>query len=338
MWGMILVAPYFFMDTERLFQWDKFIRSTPYMVSVLLVFYVNHFFLIKKYLFQGQTKKFILYNFLLIAAAILISYYGDEWMKAYFYDQSQRPRFRRGNFRRSPWFFIVRNFTALLTMAGLSVALKMTLHWFQVENERKELEKAKSVAELQNLKNQISPHFLLNTLNNIYALIEFNPPKAREAVLDLSKMLRYILYDNDRPFVPLKQEVNFISNYFQLMRIRISSNVELKTKLEIQENSTTQIAPLIYISLVENAFKHGISGNKPSFINISLVEKDNGVIEFYSQNSFFPKTVSDKSGSGIGTELLRKRLDLIYSGRYVWTTELSEEVYSTKLIIHTKQN
>ena len=220
-------------------------------------------------------------------------------------------------------------------MAGLSVAMKMTSYWVQVDNEKKELEKAKSLAELKNLKNQISPHFLLNTLNNIYALIQFNPDKAKDAVLDLSKMLRYILYDNNRAFVPLAQEVNFINNYLQLMSIRLAQNVELKTELRIKENSTTQIAPLIYISLMENAFKHGISGREPSFINIALIEKENGVVEFYSQNSYFPKNASDKSGSGIGLELIKKRLDLIYPDGYEWTTEISKEIYCTKLIIYT---
>jgi len=94
-------------------------------------------------------------------------------------------------------------------MTGLSLALKMTIRWLEVDNERKELAKAKSEAELQNLKNQINPHFLLNTLNNIYALIEFNPPKAQQAVVDLSKLLRHLLYDNNQAYVPLRQEVDF---------------------------------------------------------------------------------------------------------------------------------
>ncbi|HBK40847.1 MAG TPA: sensor histidine kinase, partial [Porphyromonadaceae bacterium] len=247
---------------------------------------------------------------------------------------------RRGGrkFRPSPWLFVIRNLTTLVTMMGLSVALKMTFRWFEVESERKELEKAKSEAELQNMKNQISPHFLLNTLNNIYALVEFNPSKAQQAVLDLSKLLRHILYDNDKPLVPLHQEVDFIKNYVDLMRIRLSENVKLNTQLSVKTNSGTPIAPLIFISLIENAFKHGISGDKPSFIDISLSETPDGKIEFVSRNSYYPKSEADKSGSGIGLGLVKKRLEMAYPGRYQWDSEVTGDTYSTTLIINTKED
>ncbi|HCM20656.1 MAG TPA: sensor histidine kinase, partial [Porphyromonadaceae bacterium] len=150
----------------------------------------------------------------------------------------------------SPWFFVIRNATSLLLMTGLSVAIRMSERWFKVENERKELERAKSEAELQNLKNQISPHFLLNTLNNIYALIEFDPPKAQTAVMELSKLLRHLLYDNSQSYVPLAQEMSFIHNYIELMRIRLADNVTVTTHMNVNKTSRTMIAPLIFISLI----------------------------------------------------------------------------------------
>ena len=234
------------------------------------------------------------------------------------------------------WWFIVRNATMLVLMTGFSVAIKTTVRWFEVDNERKELAKAKMEAELQNLKNQINPHFLLNTLNNIYALIEFNPPKAQQAVLDLSKMLRHLLYDNNKMYVPLQQEVNLMQNYIDLMRIRLPEHVKLSTDFVISETSGTLVSPLIFISLIENAFKHGVSGDKSSFIDISLKERTDGKLEFISRNSYYPKSESDKSGSGIGLELVRKRLELVYPSKYTWITEIEEDVYFTKLIIDTK--
>lgn len=335
LWSMIFIVPYFFMDRETLFRWDRFARSIPDMLGFLLVFYINYFVLIDRFLFKGKTKEFILYNLFLIAGVALFMHFGNDLMKLISPDNFPHRSNRR--MKPSPWLFIVRNFTTLVTMMGLSVALKMTFRLFEVENERKELEKAKSEAELQNLKNQISPHFLLNTLNNIYALIEFNPAKAQHAVLDLSKMLRHILYDNDKPYVPLHREVSFIKNYLELMRIRLSDHVTLHTKLSVNENSETPIAPLIFISLIENAFKHGISGDKPSFIDISLAEKPGGIVEFTSRNSYYPKSESDKSGSGIGLELVKKRLELVYPGRYFWNFEMDDRVYSTTLLIDTKE-
>src|SRR5690554_1566150 len=257
LWGVIFILPYFFMDSERVFNWRSFTRSVPDVLGFMLVFYLNYFVLIDRLLHKGKTKQFILINLVLIVVVALLMHYGRGWIETLMPELRTRRGMRRGNMKL---LFVVRNSTSLFLMTGLSVALKMTVRWFEVENERKELAKAKSEAELQNLKNQINPHFLLNTLNNIYALIEFNPPKAQTAVEELSKLLRHLLYDNNETFVPLMSEVEFIKNYIELMRIRLSKNITLTTTLEISPTSATQIAPLIYISLIENAFKHGVSG------------------------------------------------------------------------------
>ncbi len=128
----------------------------------------------------------------------------------------------------------------------------------------------KTEAELKNLKNQLNPHFLLNTLNNIYALIAFNCDKAQEAVQELSKLLRHVLYDNQQTFVPLEKELDFIRNYVALMRIRLPQQVEISLHLETDPGSSLLIAPLLFISLIENAFKHGISPTAHSFISIAI--------------------------------------------------------------------
>ena len=109
--------------------------------------------------------------------------------------------------------------------------------------------------------------------------------------------------------MPLVSEVEFIKNYIELMRIRLSKNIALSTNIDIVPSSSTMIAPLIYISLIENAFKHGVSGNKDSFIHIQLIEKPNGVVEFICKNSAFPKSDTDKSGSGIGIKQVERRLE-----------------------------
>lgn len=333
LWGVILVLPYFFADTRSLFQWRLFVHSLPNTLGLLLVFYLNYFVLIDRFLFKGKTKEFILYNLLLIIAVAALIHYGYEAYR-FFYPDTRPRRVRRRT--PSPWLFIIRNATSFLLISALSVALKTGNRLHKAENERKELEKAKSEAELQNLKNQINPHFLLNTLNNIYALVEFNPPKAQTAIMELSKLLRHLLYDNSQTYVSLLQEVNFIYNYIELMRLRFSDNVKVDTQIDVSETSTTMISPLIFISLIENAFKHGVSADKKSFVDISVREIPNQKVEFVSKNSYFPKSTSDKSGSGIGLSLVKKRLDLLYPDKYVWNTEIKDEVYSTRLIIDTK--
>ncbi len=335
LWGVIFILPYFFMDSERIFYWQPFMRSLPEMLGFMLVFYLNYFLLIDKFLFKGKTKQFILYNLLLIIVTAFLMHYGRGWIENLLPELRPRRR-KKGGGNNLQLLFLVRNSTWLFLMGGLSVALKMTVRWFEVDNERKELAKAKSDAELQNLKNQINPHFLLNTLNNIYALIEFDPPRAQQAVMDLGKMLRHLLYDNNQKFVPLRQEATFMHNYIELMRIRLPDNVKLTTDFHYSESGNTLISPLIFISLIENAFKHGISADKSSFINISLRELPDGKVEFISKNSYFPKSGSDKSGSGIGLELVKKKLELLYPGKYQWKTSIENEMYSTMLLIDTK--
>lgn len=206
----------------------------------------------------------------------------------------------------------------------------------QVRNFTKEAEKALAEAELQNLRSQLNPHFLLNTLNNIYALIAFDTDKAHESVQELSKLLRHVLYENKDQFTTLSKEIEFIRSYIELMRIRLSSNVTVETTYDLDLNSKTPIAPLIFISLVENAFKHGISPTEPSFIKI-LFSEEQGVVRCLIQNSNHRKVGYDKSGSGIGLEQVKKRLDLSYPGKYSWNYGLSNDgkEYSSSLEIHT---
>lgn len=334
LWGVIFILPYFFSNEVQIFNWRPFLLSLPYMLGIMLVFYVNYFVLIEKLFFKGRTKAFIIYNLLLIIGVSLLMYYTPIWINELIPELSIFRRRRRGGISG---MHIVRNSTTLFLITGLSVAFKMTVRWFEVDNERKELAKAKSEAELQNLKNQINPHFLLNTLNNIYALIEFDPPKARQAVMDLSKLLRHLLYDNNQKFVQLKQEADFMRNYIDLMRIRLSDNVKLTSEFSYSESRNIKIPPLIFISLLENAFKHGISGDKQSFIDISLKEHPDGKVEFECKNSYFPKNEKDKSGSGIGLDLVKRRLEILCPGSYSWKTNIENDVYSTVLIIDSKK-
>ena len=197
---------------------------------------------------------------------------------------------------------------------------------------RNELEKNMVEAELNNLKSQLNPHFLFNTLNNIYSLIAFSPDRAQKAVHDLSRLLRYVLYESSQPAVSLGKEENFIRNYVELMRIRLPEHVEVKTDISI-ERPEAAIAPLLFISLIENAFKHGVSNSKPSFIHIKIQQEENKVI-CSIKNSYFPKEEGrDKSGSGIGLQNLQRRLDLLYPGTHIFSTEQVGDTYCSLLVL-----
>lgn len=308
--------------------WKAFLRYVILPTSLFSIFYLNYFLLIPKILFNDHNKKFLIINVIII---ILLSIAIRWWNEMHI--QPPPPEMMRHN-PPSRIMFMIRDTASMIFSVGLSVAIRLSIRWNETELARREAVKSMTEAELKNLRNQLNPHFLLNTLNNIYALITFDTDKAQQAVQELSKLLRYVLYDNQSMYVPLKKEIEFINNYIELMRIRVSDNVNIETHFNVKENSQTPVAPLIFISLIENAFKHGISPTNNSFIKIYIEEgKDNIICTI--QNSNHPKTTTDKSGSGIGLEQVRKRLELLYPGRHEWKCWISDNnlVYNSSIIL-----
>ena len=329
-WGIMFGFPFFFVERRNgNINWWAYVRHAAVPLSFMIVFYANYFLLVPRYLFQNQAKRYVVYNIILLCAIGVLLHL---WQSLTF-DTSFAPKPKRAGMPPG-WLFFLRDMLSLVFTIGLSAAIRMSARWTQNEAARKEAEKSRAEAELKNLRNQLNPHFLLNTLNNIYALIAFDSDKAQQAVQELSKLLRYVLYDNQQTYVPLCKEVDFIRNYIELMRIRLSSNVKMTTQFDIQPDSQTLIAPLIFISLIENAFKHGISPTETSFISIRISESNKEVI-CEIRNSNHPKTMEDKSGSGVGLEQVSRRLEILYPGDYTWSKGISKEgeVYESRLSI-----
>lgn len=330
-WAILFGMPFFFTGREESVTVESYLRFVIIPLSFMAVFYANYFLLIEKFIFNRQTGKYILSNIVLIAAVMLMVHL---LLDALPHPEHPHPRPER-ELQDTIMFFFGNAFLYSL-VAGLSVAIRMTGGWYQMEAARRELEKNNFEAELKNLKSQLNPHFLFNTLNNIYSLIAFSPDKAQQAVHDLSKLLRYVLYDNNQHYVPLKKEIDFIHNYVELMRIRLPEQVDVKVAYPAGECEGLFIAPLLFISLIENAFKHGVSNTKPSFIHIALHVEDNKKITCTIQNSYFPKDNEDKSGSGIGLVNLQKRLELLYPDQYILKSEKAGDSYLSGLVINLK--
>lgn len=327
-WGILFCAPFFFTGRESQITLEGYLRSILVPLSFILVFYLNYGWLVGRYLFTRRRGRFLLINVLLIGATML----SVHLCMRYFYPPEIhfKPRPPRP-MNETIGFFIV-NAVIYSLVAGLSVAIKMTDGWYRMEALRRELEKERAEAELQNLKSQLNPHFLFNTLNNIYSLIAFSPERAQEAVHDLSRLLRYVLYESSQPFVPLEKDLDFLRNYVELMRIRLPGHVKLETDIAAASPGVL-VAPLLFISLVENAFKHGVSNSKPSFIHIDIRQEGERV-ECSILNSYFPKNQEqDKSGSGIGLQNLERRLALLYPERYSFRCEREGDNYCSCLSI-----
>jgi len=327
-WGMFFALPLFFFSRTEGTNMNMYARHIMAPMSLFIVFYINYFLLIPKLLFTRKIKTFLLYNILLVVVFGLGLHLWQEFNMPPPGNMPVRPEDPKR------WFFLTRDIIGQISVVGLSVAIRMSVHWSKTETARQEAENNHIASELKNLRNQLNPHFLLNTLNNIYALIAFDSDKAQQAVHELSKLLRYVLYDNQHTYVSLGKEADFIRNYIELMKIRLGTHVKVETDIRVHPDSRTEITPLIFISLIENAFKHGISPIESSYIHILLMETEKEVI-CEIRNSYHPKNEQDKSGSGIGLEQVQRRLELLYSNRYSWNNHMSpdKKEYLSQLII-----
>ena len=334
-WFLVFCFPLMLTEWGSKVDWEKYLRHSIVPFCSFLTFYINYLYLIPRYLFRKKTFWFLLQNAILIVGMVLLIRFGHS---LFFTPPAMmgRPNLPPHIMMPSRWMFIGRDLVMMTFIVCLSTAVRISIRWRRTEERLIEIEQQKTDAELKNLKNQLNPHFLLNTLNNIYALIAFNTEKAQESVLELSKLLRHVLYDNQQSFVPLEKELDFISNYISLMRIRLSDSVKISVNMSTGSRPL-EIAPLIFISLIENAFKHGISPTEESFISIAVTGHDDGKITCEIINSNFPKNVSDKSGSGIGLEQVQLRLELSYPNRYEWIHGVSEngKTYTSLLTIQS---
>jgi len=332
-WGLFFAFPFLmFWKYTNFSMMDGIIHHSETVLPLMAVFYLNYFIFTEKFLFHRKTAKFLLYNILtIIFIGIAVRFLQRSSMPPIPYN----PEFRNVSiFQELP--FILWNALSLFTAAVLAVTIKMTGKWFKTETERQKEQNERTEAELKNLRQQLNPHFLFNTLNNIYALIAISPDKAQKSMLELSKLLRYVLYENNSNFVPLERELNFIHNYVELMRIRLNSDVDMKINIDVTEKNNT-VAPLLFITLIENAFKHGISSSQSSFIDINIYQSTDKQLSCIIKNSYFPKDDSDQSGSGIGLENLRRRLEILYPHKHILRTEKEGDIFVAELIIPLNQ-
>lgn len=251
---------------------------------------------------------------------------------------SRRPRRSReeglGGMRPQPYIglmlmpAIFRVLIATL-MIGFNIAIKFLFKSLQDEEAMKELEHRQLQSELEYLKYQINPHFFMNTLNNIHALVDINKTQAKKAIVELSKMMRYVLYEANNKTIPLSREVLFLSNYIELMKLRYIETVNVKVSLP-ENTPEIEIPPLLYISFIENAFKHGVSYRSDSLIYVAMQVEEESLV-FTCSNSNNGK--SEEQHRGIGLDNIQKRLKLLYNDNYTLSINESPESFNVLLII-----
>lgn len=364
-WLMFLLSPIFVFPNKDNVDYIHFIRHVVTTLSLMTIFYLNYFVLIKKFMLKSKWKQFVLFNIIAIVILCGINHVVhietqpildaerrerldqerlgiERYMREHHCGELEA-RIQADKIKRSTkshasdTWGILLNFIAYICFIGTAIALISMKNLIETEEERKEAERKRIEAELKNLKSQLNPHFLFNTLNNIYALIAISQDKSQEAIMELSKMLRYVLYEAETDTVPINKEVEFINNYVKLMKLRLSNKVDVQVDMDIDRNPTLPIAPLLFISMIENAFKHGVSSQQNSFIHFSIRENEDDDIICDLRNSYFPKDEKqDKSGSGIGIENMKRRLELIYPNKHSFTYGVENDTYVSNLTIKSE--
>ena len=214
-------------------------------------------------------------------------------------------------------------------MVGFNIAVKLFFKSFGDEEMLKELEHQRLQSELQYLKYQINPHFFMNTLNNIHALVDMDAGKAKRTIVELSKLMRYVLYEASNRTILLSREIQFLDNYIALMKLRYTGRVRIECCMP-DEVPEVQIPPLLFISFVENAFKHGVSYQEESFIRVFMSVED-GRLVFRCSNSNHGRSVEQHHG--IGLENIRKRLRLLFGQDYTLSINERDDSFNVLLII-----
>ena len=342
-WIGLFILPYLFFPSQDNMAYKFLTRNGISLIQFAIIFYINYLFLLNTYLFQKRYVIFIIINCFVIVLIVLINWqlhdsiFADEFHvkppPTNVENGADEMTINRGAGPPPNNFFLIKDFLTMIIPVIFSIALKATENWLKIEAEKKEIENKNLESELQHLRYQIQPHFFFNSLNNIYSLVEGAPEKAQKAIHSLSKLMRYMLYDTKQERVELSHEINFLIKYIQLMELRKTNKTKIEYRFPDSKELFQSIAPLLFIPLIENAYKHGVSAINDSFISFNMTINGKQLI-FKSENSNFPKNHVDKSGSGIGQDNLIKRLELLYPNQFIFEKGVKNDIYWVNLELY----
>ena len=320
-WAVVFIMPalIFISEGNQRFE-EALYRSLASLPFLMLLFYLCYFWLIDRLWFK---KRYLFFVLVAVTLILCVSYSKYELFSYFALHKSKH---------KMPPFhaFVYFDFLSNLLPVVFAMAIRYAQRNFSLEIAQKEAQAHKLQADLTQLRYQLQPHFFFNALNNIYSLIAFDPQKAQQSVHSLSKLMRHFMQNSDQKQISLAEEVDFLRQYISLMQLRLTDKTTVQVDFPKQVPQLT-IAPLLFISLVENAFKHGVSATNTTTLSFSLrVEGD--TIIFRSENTKIP-TQESLYSSGIGIDNLKKRLTLLYPERHQYTIEEKEGKYIAQLTI-----
>ena len=364
-WGLLFASPLLSIyvrtvgDSSQVFEWWEVLVVWRLFAIYLLLFLIHNFLLAPLFLGKPnshENKRVMYFSIVVMILAAFTVYQCSNRPEM----KGHRPSMERPDHHQPPHFAnppkdfdgrpAPRNhrpedapppivgeqdilaIIMLILMFGANLGIKGFYRGLEDRKRLTELEHENLEQQLEYLRYQINPHFFMNTLNNIHALVDIDPEKAKGTILELSKMMRFVLYEGNKQGVSLTNEIDFIRHYIALMQLRYTDKVRIDIDLPI-EVPDRQIPPLILITFIENAFKHGVSYQHESCIEVKVsVEK--GELWFDCRNSKAekPHQTNEEKG-GVGLANVRKRLNLLFGRNYILRIKNDPDVYSVTLNI-----
>jgi two-component system, LytTR family, sensor histidine kinase AlgZ len=309
------------------FQWSLGILMIGgQFILTVLIAYINYFFLLPRFLERKKWLPYLLefigpFALVIIARVVFQRWIVDGYThhERYFYTST----------------FVIQTIVITLFITIFISLLKFVSEWFQLESMKREIQNEKLTAELNFLKAQINPHFLFNTLNNLYYLAYSKSENTTEVIAKLSQVMRYMIYDSNYERVLLQKEIEYMRNYIDLERIRLNDQIPINFTVE-GSTDDVMVAPLILMTFLENAFKHGVTTTAKAWVNISIRVAGNE-LNYVVENSKIEKAMIDNGGkSGIGLANVKRRLDLVYPGQYSIQVDDDEARYYIELKIKVR--
>lgn len=369
-WAMLYASPVINIYTRMAgnpritFSWTEILHAWEYTSTWLVMFAIHNFLLLPLLLRKRKTGTYLCLSFLILLTGMFITYLNRPMHKNQYktrmeaewkadslaYERVAAVRLGDGRYcspqnpmRRKPLDYqpidplpmlgpgeLVAFFGGLLLM-GMNLGVKLYFMSQRNRERQKIIDQRNLEQQMEYLKYQVNPHFFMNTLNNIHALVDIDPERAKTTIVELSKMMRHILYEGSKKLIPLTREVEFLNLYVQLMRLRYTRKVHINVDVPPQLPEL-KLPPLMLIIFVENAFKHGISYREESFIDIKL-RVENKRLLFSCCNSKPTQVQRTNEKGGMGLQNVRQRLELLYDDDYTLDINDGEKTYEVKLDI-----
>ena len=349
-WLVLLITPILFREENNRPIWESVFKQFGTLIPLTVLIVVNRFFLVPQLFFKGKQTSYLLSVLGLIFLMTVGIFYFDrntvpplppteqqseppgrpqpENNNGKENRQKKPPRDPSGQSGPIPSY---ANFLILsVLIAGFDTGLQSTLRWTKVEQEKTQMEKENVASQLALLRNQISPHFFMNTLNNIHSLVDINSEEAKMAIIKLSKMMRYLLYDTENQTTSLKKEIDFVESFINLMKLRFSEKVKISTNFppSVPDKS---IPPMLLIPLIENSFKHGVSYKEKSFISLDLIVGNDRMM--FTVKNGKPEKLRYDDYAGVYLLNAHKRLELLYGKNYNFDIIESDDLFTVNLSI-----